>query len=89
VTGDRNSVPLVIYSNPFSDQIRMKVNVSRSQNLIMTVSDMVGKTIISRSVQAQAGDNLVNLQPGVKGSGMYILHIQGDSYNQTVKLEKQ
>ena len=89
VTADRTSVPLVIYSNPFSDQIRMKVNVSRSQNLIMTVSDMVGKTIISRSVQAQAGDNLVNLQPGVKGSGMYILHIQGDSYNQTVKLEKQ
>jgi Domain of unknown function (DUF4082) len=90
VTGDKNAVPLVIYSNPFSDLIRLKVNVSRAQNLTMTVSDMMGKVYISKSLQAQAGDNLVNLQPAViGGSGMYILRISGDSYNQTAKIEKQ
>jgi hypothetical protein len=89
VSGDKNTRPLVIYSNPFSDLIRLKVNVSRAQNLNMTVSDMLGKIVISKSYQAQAGDNFVNLQPAAGGSGMYILHIHGDSYNQTVKLEKQ
>jgi hypothetical protein len=89
VTADKNSVPLVIYNNPFTDQIRLKVNVSRLQNLVLTVSDMLGRTYISQSYQAQAGDNFVNLQPNAGGSGMYILRIQGDSYNQTVKLEKQ
>jgi Domain of unknown function (DUF4082) len=90
VTGDKNTVPLVIYNNPFSDLIRLKVNVSRAQNLEMTVSDMMGKVYISKSLQAQAGDNLVNLQPSViGGSGMYILRIHGDSYNQTAKIEKQ
>jgi hypothetical protein len=89
VTTDKNSLPLVIYSNPFSDQIRLKINVSRPQNLIMTVSDMLGKTYISKSYQAQSGDNFVNLQPSIGSSGMYILRIQGDSYDQTVKLEKQ
>jgi hypothetical protein len=89
VSSDRNAQPLVIYSNPFSDLIRMKVNVARAQNLTMTVSDMMGKTYVSKSYQAHTGDNFVNLQPGVGGSGMYILRIQGDSFSQTVKLEKQ
>jgi len=89
VSSSGNNQPLVIYSNPFSDQIRMKVNVSRAQNLIMTVSDMVGKTLINQSYHAQAGDNFVNLQPNAGSSGMYILHIHGDSYDQTIKLEKQ
>jgi hypothetical protein len=90
VSADKNSVPLVIYNNPFTDLIRLKVNVSRAQNLTMTVSDMLGKTYIRQSIQAQAGDNLVNLQPAViGGSGMYILRITGDSYNQTAKIEKQ
>ena len=90
VSADKNDVPLVIYNNPFTDLIRIKVNVSRAQNLTMTVSDMLGKTYIRQSIQAQAGDNLVNLQPAViGGSGMYILRITGDSYNQTAKIEKQ
>ncbi len=89
VTTDKNSLPLVIYSNPFFDQIRLKINLSRPQNLTMTVSDMQGKTYITQSYQAQSGDNFVNIQPSVTSSGMYILRIQGDTYSQTVKLEKQ
>ena len=89
VSSAKTSLPLVIYSNPFSDQIRFKVNVSRAQNLVISVSDMLGKTYINKSYQAQSGDNFVYLQPGVGGTGMYILHIHGESYDQTVKLEKQ
>jgi hypothetical protein len=90
VTADNSSVPLVIYNNPFTDLIRLKVNVDRAQNLSLTVTDILGKTYIRQSIQAQAGDNLVNLQPAViGGSGMYILRITGDSYSQTAKIEKQ
>jgi hypothetical protein len=89
VTTTSTSLPLVIYSNPFSDQIRLKINLSRPQNLTMTVSDMQGKTYITQYYPAQSGDNLVNLVPPVTSSGMYILRIQGDTYNQTIKLEKQ
>jgi hypothetical protein len=90
VTSATNSQPLVVYNNPFSDQIRLKVNVTRPQNLVMTVSDMLGRTYINQSYQAQLGDNFVNLQPNVVGGGgMYILRIHGDTYDQTVKLEKQ
>ncbi|MDP4131720.1 MAG: T9SS type A sorting domain-containing protein [Bacteroidota bacterium] len=89
VSTDNNSQPLVVYSNPFSDQIRVKVNVARSQNLTLTVSDIIGKTYLKQSYNAQAGDNLINLVPNGAAGGMYVLHIQGDTYEQTVKLVKQ
>jgi hypothetical protein len=89
VTSDNISQPLVVYSNPFSDQIRVKVNVDRSQNLTLVVSDIIGKTYLKQSYHAQAGDNLINLAPTGVSSGMYILHIEGNTYDQTVKLAKQ
>ena len=89
VTGKKDGRTLVIYSNPFSDQIRMKVNVSKAQNLSLTVTDIIGKTYLKQSYNAQAGDNLINLVPAGAARGMYILHIQGNTYEQTVKLAKQ
>lgn len=89
VTSDNISQPLVVYSNPFSDQIRVKVNVDRSQNLTLVVSDIIGKTYLKQSYHAQAGDNLINLAPTGASGGMYILHIEGNTYDQTVKLAKQ
>jgi len=86
-TGDRR--PLVIYSNPFSDMIRLKVNVARAQDLTMTVSDVLGKTYVRQVYHAASGDNLVNLPSSITSQGMYILRIHGESYDQTVKLEKQ
>lgn len=85
----KNNLPLVVYSNPFTDQVRLKVNVGRAQNLTMSLTDMLGRTFINQNYQAKSGDNYVNLLPNVGGSGMYILHIHGDTYDQTVKLEKQ
>ncbi len=89
VTVETDSRPLVIYSNPFSDMIRLKINVSRGQNLTMTVSDMLGKTYINQIYHAQSGDNLVNLPSSISSHGVYILRIYGESYDQTVKLQKQ
>jgi hypothetical protein len=89
ISSDNNNQALVVYSNPFSDAIRVKVNVSRAQNLSLVVSDIVGKTYIRQSYNAQAGDNLIDLVPPGAASGMYVLHIEGSTYNQTIKLAKQ
>jgi hypothetical protein len=89
ISSDNISQPLVVYSNPFSDAIRLKVNVSRAQSLSFVVSDIIGKTYISESRNVQAGDNYVNLVPPTAAGGMYVLHIEGSTYNQTIKLAKQ
>ncbi len=89
VSSDNSNQPLVVYNNPFTDQIRLKVNVGKAQNLILTVSDLQGKTYLTQSYNAQAGDNLISLQPSAGSGAMYILKINGNTYSQTVKLQKQ
>jgi hypothetical protein len=49
---------------------------------------MLGKTYLKQSYNAQAGENLINMVPAGAASGIYILHIQGSTYEQTVKLVK-
>ncbi len=89
VTVENDSRPLVVYNNPFSDMIRLKVNVTRSQTLVITVTDMLGKVYINQNYHAQTGDNLINLPSSISDHGVYVMHINGESYDQTVKLQKQ
>jgi len=88
VSSDSKSESLVIYNNPFTDLIRLKINTNSVDNLTLTVTDMLGKTYLNQSYQAKSGDNFVNINPG-GASGLYILHIQGRGYDKTVKLVKE
>ncbi len=89
ITTENDNRPLVVYNNPFTDMIRLKVNINKAQNLNMTVTDMLGKTYISQNYHAVSGDNFVNLPSSISSHGMYILRIHGETYDQTVKLQKQ
>jgi hypothetical protein len=89
VSLNEKSVPLVIYNNPFTDEIRLKVNTSISDNLSLVLSDATGKILLRQNLSTQAGDNLVNLAPAGVARGMYILTISGNGYYQTAKLIKQ
>lgn len=79
---------LVIYNNPFTDMIRLKINTNSTDDLSITVSDVLGKVYLTQFVKARSGDNFVNINPG-GAAGMYILHIQGRGYDRIVKLIKQ
>jgi hypothetical protein len=89
VSSDAKGESLVIYNNPFTDMIRIKVNIPSADNLILTVTDIVGKTYISETYHAAPGDNFINLNPQGAAQGMYLLHIQGNTYDKTVKLVKE
>ena len=86
---DGKPASLVVYNNPFTDQIRFKVNLGASDILDIRITDMFGSTYAHRSVNAQSGDNYINLAPTGLSRGMYILNIKGRSYNQVVKLVKE
>ena len=83
------SESLVVYSNPFTDQIRLKINIPAPDNLTITVTDILGRSYVSQNYNAQAGDNFINLTPAGATPGLYFVHIQGLNYNKTVKLIKQ
>jgi Secretion system C-terminal sorting domain len=82
-------VPLVVYNNPFTDEIRIKVNTGISDNLSLVLTDMLGKTLLRQNLNTQAGDNFINLYPTGASQGIYVLSIRGNTFNQTVKLLKQ
>jgi hypothetical protein len=87
-----NSTPvaLVVYSNPFIDDIRLKINTSIRDNLALVLTDMQGKIMLQQNLKTQAGDNMVTLHPGNGAAqGIYILRIQGNTISQTLKLVKQ
>ncbi len=89
VSSDAKTEALVVYSNPFTDEIRVKVNIHGADNLLLTVTDMVGKTYFRQLFDAHSGDNFININPAGASSGIYMLHIQGRTYDKTVKLLKQ
>jgi len=89
VSSDAKTESLVIYNNPFTDMIRVKVNIPSADNLVITVTDIIGKTYLRQTYHAGAGDNFINLNPQGAAQGLYLLHIRGNAYDKTVKLVKE
>jgi hypothetical protein len=81
---------LLILSNPFLDQVRLEVNSSIPDQLLLTLTDLQGRVILRKQQSIQPGGNLVNLDPGsTLSQGMYLLQVKGNTINQTIQLIKQ
>ncbi len=80
---------LIVFNNPFHDQIRIKVDLSSAELLELRLTDISGRTYTQQSVKAVPGANYFNINSALGGNGMYILTVKGQSYNQTVKLLKE
>ncbi len=83
------SAAFVVFSNPFHDMIRIKVNLPAADKLDLKLTDMLGRTYSAQSYMGQPGDNFINITPFTAPSGLYILNVNGKSINQTVKLVKE
>jgi hypothetical protein len=86
VTG--NSI--LVFSNPFTDQVRLQINITSADQINLSLTDVLGRSILKEEYSAQAGSNFVNLVPGaVAAPGMYLLSIKSNTFNQTIKLIKK
>jgi hypothetical protein len=83
-----NSV--LVFSNPFIDQVRLQINLSSADKISFSLTDNLGRSVLKEVFSAQAGSNFVNLQPGTTMvAGMYFLNIRSNTINRTIKLVKQ
>jgi Secretion system C-terminal sorting domain len=82
-----NSV--LVFSNPFTDQVRLQINVSKSDQMNLSLTDILGRSILKQAFTAQVGSNFVNLEPAGILPGVYMLNIKSNMINQTIKLIKQ
>ena len=79
-----------VFSNPFHDQIGLRIAAIVSDRLVLSLMDATGRICLKQSVNAQPGNNFVNLYPSAgMAAGVYFLHIQGSHTDQTIRVLKQ
>ncbi|HEX5154116.1 MAG TPA: T9SS type A sorting domain-containing protein [Parafilimonas sp.] len=64
---------VTIYPNPAKNILNAKISLTRDNNVKLSVTDMSGKTIISKSTLAAKGENIIQLDISHLSSGSYIV----------------
>lgn len=76
---------LNVYPNPSEGELNVAFNISTPKAMSFAVTDLLGKTISTQSIQAATGSNLVLLSTQGMATGMYLLQIGDGSSKQTVQ----
>jgi uncharacterized repeat protein (TIGR01451 family) len=53
---------LSVYPNPFTNNIKLRINGTKEESLIVRISSMSGQMVVKRSINIQPGENIVVLQ---------------------------
>ncbi|RYD87032.1 MAG: T9SS type A sorting domain-containing protein, partial [Sphingobacteriales bacterium] len=84
-------ITLHTYPNPFGNTFAAQITASASQEIILTLTDLAGRVISRKQVQATAGETAVEYNlAGHCSDGMYVLILQADDivlYERVVKQE--
>jgi len=84
-----NIASVTIYPNPVSSSTTIEINTNESQNVQVTVFDVIGKTVINIPKQElQSGSMKINLDLTGLNNGLYFCQIRTNENLQTVKLIK-
>jgi hypothetical protein len=80
---------VVVFNNPFTDQVRLMVNSGIPDNLRFTMTDLLGRICLLQYYTTQKGSNFIDLQStNAISSGIYFLNIKSNTINKTIKLIK-
>jgi len=69
---------LIASPNPFSNSTHISFNSLTNQNVIVTVKNVLGKTVFSKEIDATEGKNMIPFYRNDLRSGMYIYAIQSN-----------
>lgn len=87
--GNRNQL-VDVYPNPFSSEVNLAIQALSAETATVTITDMVGKTVLVKQVKVEAGANKIKLQPAQSlPAGAYIISIDLGGERFTNKLLKQ
>lgn len=77
-----------VYPNPANDEVNLAFSLTQPENVSIKVYDMLGKTLIKKSLDAQVGYQKVSLSNMVdfNEAGLYMIDITVDGYTVTRKI---
>lgn len=73
---ERSMKKLVASPNPFSNTTTISFNSSNKKAVVLTVRNVLGKTVFSKKINATKGKNSIQFMRNNLKSGMYIYAIQ-------------
>ncbi len=90
ISSDTKTTSVVVFNNPFTDQVRLLVNTGIPDNLRFTMTDLLGRVCLQQYHTTQKGSNFIDLQSSnAISAGIYFLNIKSNTINRTIKLIKQ
>ncbi|MDI9319603.1 MAG: S8/S53 family peptidase [Phycisphaerales bacterium] len=84
-----NELDCVLYPNPSHGIFNLDYNGSKREELKVQVLDMTGKTIMNQSWQTNSGSNILPLDLSSFSNGIYIVSVQSNKGNITLKATLQ
>lgn len=76
---------LSLYPNPTDGDLNVNFNVSANQAMNFVMTDLLGKVVQTKTIQAASGSNLVILSTDNLASGMYLLQIGNETSKQVIQ----
>ena len=85
-TDNNSATEFSVYPNPANDQASIRLNNSIAGDVTITVSDMTGKTIASKTYQNLSSDSVVFLNTSEYSNGLYIVRAESAGSTTTKSL---
>lgn len=67
----KNTVEATLFPNPANEELFVKINASKSSNLVISIVDAVGRVVISEKTSLVKNTNLINLNIASLRNGAY------------------
>jgi hypothetical protein len=83
---DNTSLKVVVYPNPTSDKATLSLTGKVSETAMLTVINLQGKVVLSRTVSVVAGDNNFAIDLTGMAKGYYFASVKGANTQGTAKV---
>lgn len=77
-----------LYPNPVIENLLIEINSGKNENAIISISDLQGRTVISRQVTLLQGLNQIPVNVNKLSSGNYNIRIQSETNSYSRKFSK-
>ena len=81
---ESGAVNASVYPNPTSGKINIEFTSSAKADHTIRITDLAGRVVVVKEVNAAAGTNVVSLDLTEQGAGMYLVHITDQNGGATV-----
>ena len=77
------------YPNPSSGQFHVSFDCEKDQSCLISVYDLSGRMVMEQNISAVQGNNIVDINATSLISGMYLMRLSGDGFNEQLRLNIQ